>query len=69
MTDFDMILHDMVVTRGAESVVRRILATDAEIMSNIADYGTEWDFPAVSDSEIRFEASRAAYKIAQRNKR
>ena len=69
MTDFEMILHDIVVTRGAEAVVRRILATDAEIMSNIADYGTEWDFPAVSDSEIRFEASRAAYKIAQRNKR
>ena len=69
MTDFDMILHDMIATRGAESVVRRMIATDAEIASNIADYGTEWDYPAVSDSEIRFEASRAAHKIDQRNKR
>lgn len=66
MTDYEMILHDMVTTRGAEAVVRRMLSTDAEIMSNIADYGTEWDYPAITDKQIRFESSRAAYKIARR---
>ena len=69
MTDYDMILHDMIITRGAESVVRDLLGCDEYRMEQIIDTGEDFSFPAVTDKQISFEASRAAYKIAQRNKR
>ena len=68
MTDYDMILHDMIVTRGAESVVRQMLASD-NIHFKMLEHFPDWTFDKIDDKQIRFEASRAAYKIAQRNKR
>ena len=69
MSDYDMILHDMVTTRGAESVVRDLLGCDEYRMEQIIATGEDFSFPVIADKQIRFEASRAAYKIAQRNKR
>ena len=64
MTDFDMILHDMILTRGAESVVRQVLSTDIALLELGRTFAEN-----VTDKQIRFESSRSAYKIAQRNKR
>lgn len=67
MTDYDMILHEIVRTRGSESVVRQILSAD-EYWHNMREGNPDWDYEPVTDTMVRFEASRAAYKIAQRNK-
>jgi hypothetical protein len=69
MTDFELILHEIIRTRGAESVVRQILVTDEHAADFLLEYGIEYKYGEVSDKQIRFESSRAAYKIAQRNKR
>jgi len=69
MTDFEMILHDMILTRGAESVVRQMLGSDSYRMNVISESGVSWDFDHISGGQINFEVSRASHKIYKRNKR
>ena len=68
MNDFDLILHERIRQNGAEYIVKKLMACEAYEMDMTVDY-EKWSMVLPKDSEIRFEASRCAYRIAQRNKR
>ena len=66
MTDYDLILHERIRQNGIENIVKRLMASEAYEMEKVADCEA-WSMVLPTDSEIRFEASRCAYRLRERN--